>query len=118
MRTHRLQTRVIGQTYCATHTAEQRAASTWGRGSTRRSRATRAVVLHLWPHCYLAYDGCTTTSTEDDHVTPVSRGGTDNLTNRRGACHHCHRIKSTREAAEARRTAPPKTTHPTTQHTR
>ena len=75
---------------------------TWGRGSTRQSRRERAQVLATWPTCYLAYPGCTGISTEDDHVIPLSQGGTLALTNRRGACHHCHRIKSQREAAAGR----------------
>jgi 5-methylcytosine-specific restriction protein A len=75
----------------------------WGRGSTRQSRQQRAIILGMWPLCHLRYPGCTTFSTEDDHVIPVSQGGSDDLTNRRGACHHCHRIKSQREAATGRR---------------
>ena len=76
---------------------------TWGRGSTRQSRRERAIILTRWPVCYLRYDGCTIASTEDDHVVPLSQGGTDSLENRRGACHHCHGIKSRREAAEGKR---------------
>ena len=75
---------------------------TWGRGSTRQSRRERATVLTRWPTCYLRYDGCTVHSTEDDHVIPLSQGGSNALSNRRGACHHCHRIKSQREAAEGK----------------
>ena len=67
-------------------------------GSTRRSRAVRATVLTHWPVCHLRYPGCTMHSTEDDHVTPLSQGGTDALDNRRGACHHCHTIKTRAEA--------------------
>ena len=72
---------------------------TWGRGSTRQSRTLRAQVLTLWPSCYLRYPGCLVNSTEDDHVIPLSQGGGDELANHRGACKHCHRIKSQREAA-------------------
>jgi len=56
--------------------------------------------------CYLQYPGCTHTSTEDDHVIPIWQGGTNDLRNRKGACHHCHRIKSLREAAQARTNRP------------
>jgi 5-methylcytosine-specific restriction protein A len=73
------------------------------KGSTRESRRTRQLVLTMWPHCYLQYPGCTGTSTEDDHVVPFSQGGTDHLTNRRGACHHCHQTKTLQEAATGRR---------------
>lgn len=72
---------------------------TWARGSTRQSRRERAIVLARHPTCYLRYPGCTGTSTEDDHVVPLSQGGRNDLANRRGACHHCHHIKSQREAA-------------------
>ncbi|MGI9091555.1 MAG: HNH endonuclease [Gemmatimonadaceae bacterium] len=71
-------------------------------GSTRASRRTRTLVLHRDPTCYLHYDGCTVTSTDDDHVIPLSQGGTDSLDNRRGACQHCHNIKTQTEALAAR----------------
>jgi len=73
------------------------------KGSTRASRALRDHVLRMYPHCYLHYPGCTGTSTEDDHVIPLSAGGTDHIANHRGACHHCHAIKTQREAQAARR---------------
>jgi 5-methylcytosine-specific restriction protein A len=95
--------RITGKTYCPDHEAAKRNASTWGRGSTRQSRKERELVLNAWPHCYLGYEGCTVRSTEDDHVIPKGEGGTDDLSNRRGACRHCHKIKSQREAARARR---------------
>jgi 5-methylcytosine-specific restriction protein A len=68
------------------------------RGSTRQSRRTRAIILATWPTCHLRYPGCTTLSTEDDHVIPLTQGGTDNPANRRGACRNCHTIKTRREA--------------------
>jgi 5-methylcytosine-specific restriction endonuclease McrA len=73
-------------------------------GSTRRSRKERALILTMWPTCYLRYPGCTVHSTEDDHVIPLSQGGTDALSNRRGACVHCHGIKTRQEAAQAKTT--------------
>lgn len=74
------------------------------KGSTRASRALRADVLRYWPHCYLRYPGCTTVSTEDDHVIPLSQGGSDHWDNHRGACAHCHQLKTQREAQAARPT--------------
>lgn len=91
-----------GQTYCKACHDATRERSSWGRGSTRQSRRERDEVLRRWPVCYLQYPGCTQVSTEDDHVIPKGKGGSDDLANRRGACHHCHGIKSRREAAEAR----------------
>lgn len=108
--------RVTARTYCPAHQAEHTARSTWGRGSTRSSRAMRATVLRLHPHCYLRFEGCTITSTEDDHVVPLSQGGTDHISNHNGACHHCHDIKSRREATDARRAHRAEGKHPREQH--
>lgn len=73
-------------------------------GSTRQSRREREQVLVTHPTCYLRYDGCTVISTEDDHIVPLHQGGTNDLSNRAGACHHCHSIKTNREATAARPT--------------
>lgn len=73
-------------------------------------------MLARWPRCNLNYPGCTTESTEDDHVIPKSQGGSDGLDNRRGACAHCHDIKSRREAAAARRAIGAKGRHPRERH--
>jgi 5-methylcytosine-specific restriction protein A len=72
-------------------------------GSTRRSRALRAHVLRTHPTCYLRYPGCTITSTDDEHVIPLSQGGTDDPANHRGACSNCHKIKTQAESRTARR---------------
>lgn len=96
--------RVTSRIYCDEHTKDTR--GTWGRGSTRQSRRTRAAVLTAWPTCYLQYDGCTEISTDDDHVIPLSQGGADDWTNHAGACHHCHQIKTQTEAAAGRGITP------------
>lgn len=91
----------------------------WGRGSTRVSRRQRAIILARDRTCYLQYAGCTITATEDDHVIPLSAGGIDTpdtIANRRGACHHCHRIKSQQEAAAARRRQAATSKHPVEPH--
>jgi 5-methylcytosine-specific restriction endonuclease McrA len=104
------QTRVVAQTYCPEHTAEQRAAGTWGRGSTRQSRTEREIVLARDPHCRINGPNCTRISTEDDHITPLSQGGDlHDLANRQGACHNCHAEKSRGEALQARGIKPGKT---------
>jgi 5-methylcytosine-specific restriction enzyme A len=76
----------------------------WGRGSTRASRALRArdPVCRCpgCPNC--TADGCARPSTEDDHVVPVMQGGTDDESNHAGKCGPCHLQKSQREAAAAR----------------
>ena len=72
-------------------------------GSTRQQRAQRAQILERDPLCYLRYTGCTGASTEEDHVIPLAQGGDRwSYSNRRGACHHCHGIKTRAEAAAAR----------------
>jgi 5-methylcytosine-specific restriction protein A len=72
-------------------------------GSTRRQRKQRADILARDPACYLNYDGCTHTSTVEDHVIPLSQGGDRwAYSNRRGACTHCHNIKTQQEAQAAR----------------
>ncbi len=93
---------VVGRIYCPTHEREMQKRTGWGRGSTRKSRATREIVLRNHPVCYLRYPGCTIVATEDEHVLPRAQGGSDALSNRKGACHHCHQIKTQREAAQAR----------------
>ena len=57
-----------------------------GRGSTRAWRKLRAQVLAAEPRCRL----CGATSTEADHIIPVSRGGSDTRTNLRGVCRRCN----------------------------
>lgn len=56
----------------------------------------------MWPTCYLQYDGCTRHSNEDEHVIPLHLGGTDDLSNHRGACTSCHKKKTQSEAQQAR----------------
>jgi len=90
--------------------------SRWGRGSTRASRKQRAVVLRRYPTCHIAGPHCTTLSTEDDHVTPLSQGGTDHMDNRRGACTTCHREKSQQEAATGATRWHAGARHPVEQH--
>lgn len=80
----------------------------WGRGSTRQQQKLRRYVLDRDPTCkcngcrQCTPTGCARPSTDDDHITPVSQGGTDDLANHRGLCHPCHVVKSQAEAAHAR----------------
>ena len=82
------------------------------RGSTRQSRHQRAIVLANWHTCYIQGPGCTMVATEDDHVIPLSQGGTDDLANRRGACASCHKRKTAAESGAARRRPRPSSGHP------
>lgn len=44
--------------------------------------------------CELKLEGCTNIATEVDHLIPVSKGGSDDITNLRGSCSNCNKIKS------------------------
>ena len=72
----------------------------------------RAAKLAADPLCApcLAL-GRTTAATHVDHVTPKSRGGTDDWSNVQSICAPCHKDKTAREAAEAqgRRLKPKRT---------
>ena len=74
---------------------------------------TRKAILTLHPTCQLQLPGCTTTSTEADHITPTHLGGTNHIDNGRGLCHNCHQHITNQQAAAARRTTLNKRLHPT-----
>ena len=61
---------------------------------------TRARILKRDPWCKIC---ALERSTEVDHEKPKTSGGTDEETNLRGVCAACHRAKTSREAARARR---------------
>jgi len=44
-------------------------------------------------------------SEEVDHVVPLSLGGTEDRHNKQGICKPCHKAKTARESAAARRAA-------------
>ncbi len=89
---------------------------TWGRGSTRATRALRDRVLADQPTCYLRFDCCTIVATQDDHVVPLSEGGSDDRANHAAACKPCHDRKSRQEAARARRRNAVRAHHPRERH--
>lgn len=72
------------------------------QGSTRASRQLREQVLSEQPYCYLRYDCCTHIATEVDHIRPKWLNGSDDRSNLAGACEACHKVKSQREARDAR----------------
>lgn len=75
-------------------------------------RRVRLAILTRDPICQLRLPGCTTTSTEADHITPTHLGGTNHISNGRGLCHNCHQIVTNQQAAEARRATLNKRLHP------
>lgn len=73
----------------------------------------RARILKRDPDCQLRYDGCTTTSTEVDHIDQDD-DHTD--TNLRGVCHPCHAQRTERQRLDSLGIGPsrrrPKPNHP------
>ena len=63
----------------------------------------RARVLAEEPTCRLRLAGCTTYSTQVDHIVPKSRGGTDERGNLRAVCKPCHQRKTQDESATGKR---------------
>lgn len=64
-------------------------------GSTRHYRKLRAQVLHGDARCYV----CGNPADQADHLTPVSKGGKDTMSNLRPICGPCNRDKSDRTEA-------------------
>jgi 5-methylcytosine-specific restriction protein A len=56
-------------------------------------RTNRAIVLKREPECHWRLPGCTLRSTQADHLIPVSRGGTNDLSNLVGSCQHCNEAR-------------------------
>jgi 5-methylcytosine-specific restriction protein A len=65
-------------------------------------RPVRAAILRRDPHCRIRLEGCTTVSTEADHVVPTSEGGSHSVGNGQGACASCHAKRTQQQAARAR----------------
>lgn len=85
--------------YCAAHAQayEQKRQAERGTASERgygyRWGKLRLMVLRAQPACAV----CGQPATDVDHITPKSRGGTDNLDNLQSLCHACHTRKTMRE---------------------
>ena len=65
--------------------------------------ATRRAILTRDPACRLHLPGCTTVSTQADHITPTSLGGSHDQANGRGVCASCHQQATNEQSATARR---------------
>lgn len=87
--------------YCRLHRRQQ--GGTGQRGSTRKWRRTRQLVLARDGHrCTDITDGVRCPNTEDlsvDHIVPKARGGTDLQTNLRTLCATHHKARHGRKAA-------------------
>lgn len=92
----------MDQPYCPTHAPEHawnrpagKPTKTTERGYGASWRKLRAHVMQGEPLCRICKaDGRITAATEVDHITPKSRGGTDDPTNLQPLCHACHRAKT------------------------
>lgn len=92
---------------------------TWGKGRphTRAYRKDTARVLARCGHrCEIRGPNCTGVATEDDHIIPKSAGGSDAMSNRRGACATCHGEKTQAEAHAARAASAAKAIRPSKPH--
>ena len=75
---------------------------------TAASQALRRRILARDPVCRCpgcrecTPTGCEQASTDDDHVVPLSLGGSDAEANHQGMCNPCHKVKTGREAAAAK----------------
>ncbi|MFM8155497.1 MAG: HNH endonuclease [Actinomycetes bacterium] len=100
------ETRIIGKTYCPTHTP-----TNWGRGASTRTSSSEhkqwrtAVLKRDKGTCQIRDHGCTHRATEADHIIAVAFGGTTTLDNGQAACQSCHKRKTQREAIEGKRRA-------------
>ncbi|MFI8976902.1 HNH endonuclease [Nocardia asteroides] len=52
--------------------------------------------------CQLRFRGCTVRAEDVDHRGNYARGGSDSPENLQAVCNSCHKVKTGREAAEAR----------------
>jgi 5-methylcytosine-specific restriction protein A len=77
--------------------------SNTARGYGSQWRKLRASVMRrdkcLCQPCLKA--GSVTPARECDHITPKSKGGTDDMANLQAICSQCHSDKTQQEAAEA-----------------
>jgi 5-methylcytosine-specific restriction protein A len=64
------------------------------------SAARRQYVLQRDPLCVLCH---AQRSVEVDHIVSASLGGSDEVNQLQGLCSECHKVKSSREASEARK---------------
>lgn len=63
------------------------------RGYDAEYRKARRIILATGPACAICGTAPATTA---DHIVPVSRGGTNELTNLRPACHPCNSARGNR----------------------
>lgn len=72
--------------------------NTKGRGYSGHWLRVRKYHLAASPLCVMCFArGWTVPATDVDHITPLSRGGTNDPANLQSLCHSCHSSKTGRE---------------------
>jgi 5-methylcytosine-specific restriction protein A len=66
----------------------QRSDAAYRNAEYKRNRQ-QCMRLANW-RCQIQMEGCAGAASQVDHIVPVSRGGTHELTNLRAACRSCH----------------------------
>lgn len=83
-------------------TGQYRSRSTGPRSRGVSDKLRRRVLRRDGHACLIGGPGCEVEATQVDHITPVSEGGGDDLSNLQSACDHCHEVKTQEEAQRAR----------------
>ena len=61
--------------------------------NNREYKLNRKTAIQREPVCHWQLPGCTSRSTQADHVIPVAQGGTGALENLVGACGRCNALR-------------------------
>ena len=87
------------------------------RAQPRSYRRDRLTVLERAGYrCQIRGPQCLGVANIDDHIQPVSLGGSNDVSNRQAACKPCHDEKTSREAAAAAKAARAKGKRPVRKH--
>lgn len=99
--------RELSREYGAKNIAERRDRARKRRASLQRVgvvnehlRYREALLKAQRNRCYFCKNQITIDSIEIDHLTPISRGGTNEYSNLAGCCAGCNKAKATRTEAE------------------
>jgi 5-methylcytosine-specific restriction protein A len=96
-----------GKQYCAEHDETYGNEYQFRRSSAERGysgpwRRLRLLVIHRDPLCVDPFQiGCTSASTDVDHIIPKQQGGKDSMENLQGLCESCHARKTLLEKTVA-----------------